>query len=146
MSEQDNAAAQIGPLFQPFLEYWTTYIQQANEAAKTMLESFDGTTDPQVWRRQWLDTVSKSMDAYLRSPFFLQMLKTNIDTLIESKRRANQMHEEMAGGTDSRPAGEWTDLLKKVSDVEESILSRLEQIEERLSAIENKLGDPGEAE
>ena len=148
MSEQNDAAsaAQIDPLFQPFLEYWTAYIQQANEAAKMMLENFDGTADPKIWRRQWLDAVSKNMDAYLRSPFFLHMLKTNIDTLIESKRRADDEHKEMARSTSLPPASELTELLERLSGVEESVLTRLEQIEGRLSAIENRLGEPGDAE
>ena len=53
-----------------------------------MFGGFDGSSDPQAWRRQWFDALSGNTDAYLRSPPFLRMMKAHIDALIQAKQSA----------------------------------------------------------
>lgn len=140
MSEQDDTAAPPDPLLQPFLNYWSRCTEQANSANKLMLEEFASGVDPKVLQRQWLDAVSSSMEAYLRSPYFLQMLKTQIDTMIELKRRANQLSRKVTPNTSHKPTSDLAQVLKRLRSAGESPLLELEQIQRQLEAVESKVG------
>ena len=45
---------------QPFADLWSSYLQQPNDATEKMLESLDGCTDPQAWRRH-LDSAGPAL-------------------------------------------------------------------------------------
>lgn len=140
MSEQDETAASLDPLLQPFLNYWSRCTDQASSANKSVLEEFASGVDPNVLQRQWLDAVSSSMEAYLRSPYFLQMLKTQIDTMIEVKRRANELSKKVTPNAGHAPTSDLAQVLKRLRSAGRSPLLELEQIRRQLEAMENKVG------
>ena len=146
MSEQSDATGPVDPLVLPFFEFWTGYYQQAHKTADDLLASLQGDLDPEVWRRKWLDTATRSMDAYLRSPFFLKLLKAHTDALVETKRQENERTEAVADEAKISEASEASELLKRMDRFEESLLKRLKRIEERLEAIEENLGNSIDAE
>ncbi len=45
-------------------------------------------SDPQVWRRKWLDELTANTDQYLRSPAFLRTMKSHIEALIHAREAA----------------------------------------------------------
>ena len=146
MSEQNDPTGPVNPLVLPFLEFWTGCFQQAHKAADDLLAGLQSNPDPEVWRKQWLDSATKSMDAYLRSPFFLQLLKAHTDTLVETKRQENERTEAVADEAKISEASKASELLERMDRFEESLLKRLKRIEERLEAIEENLGNSIDAE
>ena len=88
--------------------------------------------DPRTWERRWLEAVSRSCDAYLRSPLFLQLMKQNMDAVIETKLRFADWQKEFAHNTNLPTASDIRGLFDRLRSVEDSILARLEEREARL--------------
>jgi hypothetical protein len=140
MSEEREANAKFDPIVQPFVDFWSTYINQANDATRALFEGVNGNTDVKTWQRRWFDTVSKSMDAYMRSPMFLQAMKQNADFVVKAKRQADDLATEFARNANIPTAGDISGLFERLHSVEESVLRRLGRIDERLATIEQNTG------
>ncbi len=88
-----------------------------------MPEEPAGDIDPRVWRRQWLDTLGQTTEAYLRSPLFLNTLKAHIQTLIAARRRADSERD-----ASSSPCGQLTDDIR-------AMRCRLEKLQRQLNLL-----------
>jgi polyhydroxyalkanoate synthase len=144
MTEPDHNSTSDDPLFRPFVEQWATCVRQANEATKQMYGGFEGSADPQAWRRQWFDALSGNTDVYLRSPPFLQMMKAHIDALIQAKQRTPESGE--GSRSDAATASALRALSDRVGVLEQSLQTRLEELELRVDAMENRSFQPSEAD
>ena len=140
MSNDSQTNGAMEPLVQPFIEFWTSYIRQANENTRQLVENFDGASDVKTWQRRWSDAVSRSMDAYLRSPMFLQAMKQNTDLMIKAKLQTDDFATEVARNANIPTAGDISGLFERLHTVEEAILQRMERIDQRLQAIEAQTG------
>lgn len=127
------------PVVQPFVDFWSGYINQANDRTRELLEGLNGNADVKTWQRRWFDTVSKSMDAYMRSPMFLQAMKQNTDLLVKTKQQADDLSAEVARNANIPTANDISGLFERLHSVEEVILSRLRRVEEKLQAIEQRV-------
>jgi hypothetical protein len=140
MSDTSNSSLKVDPVFQPFIEFWSSYVNQATDTTREMVEEFADSANAKTWQRRWLDAVSKSMDAYMRSPAFLQSMKQNTDLLIKTKRQADDVAAEFARNANIPTAADISGLFERLHSVEEVILHRLGRIEERLEAMEQQIG------
>jgi hypothetical protein len=140
MSTDREPKQVFDPIVQPFVDFWTGYIKQANDTTRELLEGLNGNADVKTWQRRWYDAVSKSMDAYMRSPMFLSAMKQNTDALIKAKRHADDLTTEFARNANIPTAGDISGLFERLHSVEEVILNRLARIEERLAVIEQQAG------
>ena len=148
------------PVVRPFVDLWSDYVKQANDATREFLDGIDDSADIKTWQRRWLNAVSKSMDAYMRSPVFLHAMKHNTDTIVNAKQRADDVTTEIARNANIptasdisglferlhcrceekhiHTAGETNGLVDRLNRAEEVILSRLGRIDERLQALEKQ--------
>lgn len=140
MSDDREANAAFNPIAQPFVDFWSGYIKQANDATRELLEGINGGADVKTWQRRWFDAVTQSTDAYLRSPLFLQAVKQNADMVIKAKRQADDLATEIARNANIPTAGDISGLFERLHSVEEVILGRLGRIEDRLETMERKMG------
>jgi hypothetical protein len=140
MSDNNEAVAEVDPTVQPFVDFWSSYIGATNDTTRQMLAGFNGSSDVKLWQRQWFDAVSRSMDAYMRSPAFLQAMRENTDVLIKAKRQADDWAAEFARNANIPTTSDISGLFERLHSVEEAILDRLGHIEERLSTIERTTG------
>jgi hypothetical protein len=140
MSEESSA--KVDPIVRPFVDFWSSYIHQANDTTRELLEGINGNSDVKAWQRRWFDAVSKSMDAYMRSPMFLQAMKQNADFVVKAKRQADDLATEFARNANIPTAGDISGLFERLHSVEETVLRRLGRIDERLTAIEQNIGSP----
>lgn len=138
MSERESKN-HFDPVVQPFVDFWSNYINQANDSTRELLEGINGNADVKSWQRRWLDTVSKSIDAYLRSPAFLQAMKQNTDLIVKSKRQADDVATEIARNANIPTASDISGLFERLHSIEEVILGRLGRIEDRLKTIEEQV-------
>lgn len=69
----------------PLIDFWTTLLDSADEDTRKLLEQLHATADPQAWRKRWLKAVSDSLDAYMRSPPFLQAMVKAIENIAEPR-------------------------------------------------------------
>jgi hypothetical protein len=140
MSTERPTNLAFDPVIQPFVDFWSGYIQQANDTTRELLEGINGNADVKTWQRRWYDAISKSMDAYMRSPAFLQAMKQNTDAMIKVKQQADDLATEFARNANIPTAGDISGLFERLHSVEEVILNRLGRIEERLGTIEKQIG------
>ena len=140
MSDDRRANGSFDPLVQPFVDFWSSYIQQANETTRQLIEGLDEKADVRTWQRRWSEAANKSMDAYLRSPAFLQAMRENTDLVIKAKRQSDDLATEIARNANIPTAADISGLFERLHSVEDVILERLGRIEERLKAIEVQTG------
>ena len=127
----------FGPLLEPYREFWADYVQRASDTAKQMFQTATGAdADPRTWQRRWLEAVSQSMDAYLRSPAFLGAMKQNMDMMIKTKLQADDFTKEFARNANLPTASDLTGIFERLRSAEDAILARLAQMDRRLEAIE----------
>jgi hypothetical protein len=139
MSNDIKTNGVFDPVMQPFVDLWSDFVKHANETTREFLDEFDDNSNVKTWQRRWFDAVSKSMDAYMRSPVFLQMVKHNTDAAVKLKRQSDDLATEVARNANIPTAGDISGLFERLHSIEETILGRLGGIEKRLTAIEEKV-------
>ena len=130
------------PVAKPFVDFWTDYLKQANDATREFFNDLDDNTNAKTLQRKWFDAVAKSMDAYMRSPVFLQAMKHKADTVVKAKQQFDDLATEIARNANIPTAGDISGLFERLHSVEETILRRLGRIDEQLTAIEQNIGSP----
>jgi hypothetical protein len=125
-------------LTKPFLEFWIGYLDRLDEPTRKLLETFTGTSDLRKSSPELLEAAGKSMEAYMRSPAFLQAMKQGIDKMIQTKRQMDALNPEIAAQLGLATACEFHQLADRFKHAEKSLTSRLRDIEIRLAAIERK--------
>ena len=140
MPDEPQTNGAFDNVMKPFVNLWSDYVKQADDQTREILDGIDDSTNIRTWQRRWFDAVSKSMDAYMRSPLFLQAIKQNTDATIKFKQHADDLATEIARNANIPTAGDISGLFERLHSVEEQILSRLGRIEKRLGGIEEQIG------
>jgi hypothetical protein len=140
MSSTLETNKSVDPVLAPFFEFWTDYFKRTNESTRQFLDDVHESANAKSWQRRWYDAVSKSVDAYLRSPVFLQAMKHNTEAAIKVKQQTDEMASEFARNFNLPLASDISGLFERLHSVEETILRRLERIDERLATIEQNFG------
>jgi hypothetical protein len=140
MTGREKTNGAFDPVVQPFIEFWSHYAKQANEATRDILDGLDDQTDLKTLQQRWFNAISKSADAYMRSPVFLQAIKHHTAAMVEIKHQADDLTNEVARNLNIPTAADISGLFERLHSVEELILGRLGRIDERLEAIEEKIG------
>ncbi len=118
--------------------FWTQWLEQSNRGTQAVLEAMQIAGDPQQIQRHWLDAVSRSLDEFMRSPAFLELLRHNLKTITDLKGLQDQIIQDTARHLGLPLAADITGLFERLHSAEQNILNRLQAIEERLKSIETK--------
>ena len=71
------------------------------------------------------------------SPVFLHAMKQNMDAAVNAKLQADDLNKEFARNANIPTAADIAGLFERLRSVEDAIVSRLAEIDERLDAIVN---------
>jgi hypothetical protein len=134
-----TSQADVNPLFQPYVAFWADWVEKANETTQRVVEGAQNGADPKAWQRRWMEAVSKSIDAYLRSPMFLNAMKGMMDAAVKTKMNVDDLQKEFARNANIPTASDVSGLFERLRGVEELVLQRLGEISDRLVAIEQRL-------
>ncbi len=126
----------LDPVFRPFFDFWMGYCRQADDKTRELFEGLDNGTKLKSWQRKWMDTVSQSMDAFMRTPTFLEAMKRHTDAVVKVKQQIDDWTKEAARNANIPTAGDISGLFERLHSVEDVILEKLTRIEERLQALE----------
>ncbi|MFO0890604.1 MAG: hypothetical protein U0790_15850 [Isosphaeraceae bacterium] len=130
-----------------FLEFWRNYFEQTAIQTRILFESMQGGKSFEHLHHQWLETLSAGLDGFMRTPAFLEVLKQSLKRMTDLKLAQDQMAQSVAQQAGLPMAGDLTGLFERVSSAEQTILKRLERVEERLRTIETALdSSPAERE
>lgn len=122
--------------------FWTQWMEQSARGTQAVLEMVQKAGDPQQFQRQWLDAVAGSLDDFMRTPAFLECMKRNLKTLTDMK----VLQDQVVGGATRQlglpRAEDITGLFDRLHGTEQTIVARLQAIEDRLKAVEARLAPP----
>lgn len=122
-----------------FLDFWKNYFEQTAIQSRVLLESMQGGKSLDQLHNQWLDTLSVSLDGFMRTPPFLEMLKQSIERMVALKRQQDQLTQAVTKQVGLPLAADVTGVFERVASAERAVLARLDRLEGRLEAIENLL-------
>jgi len=118
--------------------FWTQWLEQSSRGTQALLEAMQGAGDPQQLQRHWLDAVSRSLDEFMRTPVFLELLRNNLKAVTDLKGMQDQAIQDTARYFGLPLAADITGLFERLHSTEQNIINRLQAIEERLKASETK--------
>ena len=118
--------------------FWTQWLEQSSRGTQALLEAMQTVGDPQQIQRRWLDAVSQSLDDFMRTPTFLELLGNNLKTITDLKGMQDEVIQDTARHFGLPLAADITGLFERLHSTEQNIIKRLQAIEERLKAIETK--------
>ncbi len=96
---------------------------------------------------QGLAALNQSLDSFMRTPVFLEVLKQSLKRMIDLKLMQDQMTQAVCQQTGMPTATDVTGVFERVHSAEQTILKQLAKLDERLQAIEKTLNSgPAERE
>ena len=103
------------------------------------MEGMQGGQVPGSGARPVAGSLSERLESFMRTPAFLEALKQSLKRMIDLKLAQDQMTQSAARQAGLPLAADITGLFERVHSAEQAILSRLAQLEDRLTAMEAKL-------
>lgn len=134
-TEEEGPTSTTDPALD-FLEFWRNYFEQTAIQTRILLESMQGGKSLEHLHSQWLTALSKSLEDFMRTPAFLEVLKQSIRRMIDLKLAQDQMTRSMPPGAGRSQAADVAGVFDRVRSAEQKVLTRLTGIEDRLAAIE----------
>lgn len=118
--------------------FWAQWLEQSTRGTQALLEAMQSAGDPQQFQRRCLDAVSHSLDDFMRTPMFLELVRNNLKAITDLKGMQDEVIQDTARQFGLPLAADITGLFERLHSTEQNILNRLIAIEERLKAIEPK--------
>jgi len=122
-----------------FFEFWKTYFEQTAIQTRTLLEDMQEGKSLDRLPARGLESVSQSLDGFMRTPVFLEVLKQSLTRMIDLKRMQDQASQSIAQQSGLPLAVDVTGVFERVHSAEQTILARLAMLDDRLKAIEKTL-------
>ena len=122
-----------------FLEFWRNYFEQTAIQTRILLEGMQGGKSLDQLHTQGLESLSQSLDGFMRTPAFLEVLKQSLKRMIDLKQMQDQMSQSIAQQTGLPLAADVTGVFERVHSAEQTILTQLAMLDDRLKAIEKTL-------
>jgi hypothetical protein len=91
-------------------------------------------------QKAFFENMAKYCDEYMRSEQFLQMMKQSMDRSLAFKQQMDQFLNQCYASSMAPSRTDVTDLAGLMRSVEERILARLNQLEDRVAAVEDADG------
>ena len=143
MSESNGESTLFGnannAMVEPWVEYWMSLYEQNTEWTKSLMAGVPPDVDPTTVRKQWMGAMSKSIEAYLRTPAFLEYMRRNAEAMTATKITSELAKREIARQSGMPHIEDISGLYDRLETAHEVVLARLQSIENRLEAIEEKL-------
>lgn len=129
-----------------FLEFWQNYFEQTAIQTRILLESMPGAKTLDPMHNPWFGPLSQSLDSFMRTPAFLEVLKQTLKRMIDVKVLQDQMAQSVAHQTGIAQAADVSGVCQQVQKAEQTILARLAALDDRLQTIEERLPPAGQAD
>ncbi|MGO8899182.1 MAG: hypothetical protein ACLQU5_12675 [Isosphaeraceae bacterium] len=137
--KSNNSVSSAADPARDFLEFWRNYFEQTAIQTRILLEGMQGGKSLDQLHTQGLESLSQSLDGFMRTPAFLEVLKQSLKRMIDLKQMQDQMSQSIAQQTGLPLAADVRGVFERVHSAEQSILARLAMLDDRLKAIEKTL-------
>lgn len=140
MISTPESKADFDPVMRPIADFWSNYVNQVNETTRELFAGFENGSQLKTWNRKWMEALAQSMDAFMRTPAFLQGIKRHTESAVQIKRKADDLVSEMARNANIPTANDISGLFERLKSTEDAILRRLNQIDNRMAEVERQVG------
>lgn len=139
------------PMMKPFLEFWARFAKESTGTAwqsmPTPATLFNPASFFRDWEKRWMDTLSDSFDAYLRSPQFLQWMRHYSDLIVKSKQQSDNVAHEFARNAGIPTAADISGLYERLHSFEDTLIRRLDKdLQQRMHSVDSSKGARAERE
>lgn len=138
MSEENGKPLTVDAMMKPWVELWETWAQQNQEHLKTLASCTPPSVDVNKLRKQWLETVSRSLDSYVRSPSYLEAMRKNLEMVTTIKSTSEFAKRELARESGVPHAEDISGLFIRLETATDAIMAKLAMIEARLERLEQR--------
>lgn len=133
------------PMVKPFFDFWSRFAKEATGTAWQSMPTPSSLFNPaslfRDWEKRWLDTLSDSFDAYLRSPQFLEWMRHNSDFIVKSKQQSDNVAREFARNAGIPTASDISGLYERLHSFEDNLVRRLDkEVLKRINGGEHGTG------
>jgi hypothetical protein len=125
-----------------FFSFWTQWMEQSARGTQAVLEAMQAAGEPEQLQRRWLDAVARSIEDFMRTPVFMEAMRQNLKMATDLKRMQDQAVQDTARHFGQPLATDITGLFERLNSTEQTIVTRLRAIEDRLKALETKVSAP----
>jgi hypothetical protein len=136
MTENNHVTNGHDVFIKPMVDFWTHYIEQSKQHTQALLDSMRGVADLTDLRKRWLESVSQTLDGYMRTPTFLETMRRNFETMTEFKANSEEASQGIARELGVPRINDISGLFERVRTGQEAILTRLDAIERRLDTLQ----------
>ena len=98
-AKEDTGPSPAADPARDFLDFWRNYFEQTAIQTRILLESMQGGKSPEQLHNQWLGSLSQSLESFMRTPAFLEVLKQSLKRMIDLKLLQDQMAQSAAQQT-----------------------------------------------
>jgi hypothetical protein len=138
-TKEDSGTSPTADPARDFLDFWRNYFEQTAIQTRILLESMQGGQTSEKLHNQWLGSLSQSLESFMRTPAFLDVLKQSLKRMIDMKLLQDQMAQTAAQQSGLPLKTDVKGVFERVHSAEQTILARLATLEDRLKAIETIL-------
>jgi hypothetical protein len=130
----------------PFSQFWGDFFARTgmSPAAGSPGASPSKETVQQM-QRMFFDALAKYCDDFMRSEQFLKMMKETMDRSLAFKQQVDQFLSQLQRGMQSPAKADMDDLGGLLRSIEERVLSRLSDLEDKVAAVEETRRTGGRA-
>ncbi|MCA9216891.1 MAG: hypothetical protein KDB27_27665 [Planctomycetales bacterium] len=143
MSQNNLDATQFfessNAMIQPWVEYWVKLHEQNVEWSQALMSGMPPNADPAAIRNHWSSAMTQSIEAFMRTPAFLESMRRNAEALTAAKVTSELAKREVAREMGVPHSHDISGLYERLESAHEGVLERLSAIEARLTTIEEKL-------
>jgi hypothetical protein len=123
-----------------FAQLWFGLFAFVDCQNQAVLKCLEPTSDPRMVRKRWLESMSRSVDDYYKSPAFLQVMQVSMKSMNETKRIQNEFMATVARQLGVPLAGDIYEVADRLQYAAANVLGQLDSIEDRLKSMENTIG------
>jgi len=125
-------------MLRPWMDFWTQMVDQRGDWMQTMMAGAPANMDLQTLRKRWLEALTKSIDAYVRTPAFLESMRRNFDAMTSMKTSSDLAKREVLRQAGMPYVEDIAGLYERLQTGQELLLDRLAAIDQRLAKIERR--------
>lgn len=115
--------------------FWVQWLEQSSRGTQALLEALQSASDPNQLQQAWLDATAQSFESFLRSPAYLELMRRNLKLMTDLKTMQDQAVHGTARHLGLPLADDISGLFERLNSTEQTILNRLQAIEDRLDAL-----------
>jgi hypothetical protein len=140
-SDTAQPVAGTDAVVQPWVDYWMKQYEQNTQLTQALMAGVPPQVEPEAIRKEWLGTMSKSIEAFMRTPTFLEGMRQNSEAITATKITSELAKQELARQAGVPHIQDISGLYDRLETAHEVLLQRLQKIEDRLTGIESKLDE-----